>query len=389
VNVLFVDQFSQPGGAQQCLMELLPEVLARGWKAFLIAPGNEELVRRCREWEIPVHSLPLGSYTSGRKTMRDMLRFTLEVPRMRGAIRRAIAQHDIDLVFVNGPRALPAVAGTGRPVVFHAHSPIGGTLPRMLAERSVARTGAHVIAVSKFVARRYPAARVIYNGVPDYGIPGRSLRKHTARVGIVGRIAREKGHLDFIRAAHSIARESAGTRFFVYGERLFSEAGYERSVRAAAEGAPIEFCGWKSDAGATMRELDILVVPSDPSEAATRVIMEAFSAGTPVVAYRSGGIPELVEDGRTGVLVNWPDRESLARNVLSLMADPARMDRFSLAGRSEWDLRFRIRRFQKSVCDFMEEAMINACGRATFPAQPSEGRTTAATVSHERDTQNV
>ena len=371
MNVLFVDQFTQPGGAQQCLMDLLPEVQARGWNARVIAPGDGELALFCHEFGIPVHTLPLGAYTNGRKTVPDMLRFTLEVPRMRRAIGRVIAEHRVDLVCVNGPRALPAACGAGRPVIFHAHSPIAGKLPRMIAERSVRQMGATVIAVSEFVARRYPESRVIYNGVPDYSGFRRPFEGRAPRVGIVGRIAREKGHLDFVRVAHRVARASLDARFLVYGERLFSEARYDGEVRDAAKNAPVEFCGWKQDVGKVMRELDILVVPSDPSEAATRVIMEAFSAGTPVVAYRCGGIPELVEDGRTGVLVDWPEVELLAQGIISLISDPARMERLSLEGRGEWDRRFRIGRFRTSVCDVMNDVAGQTSADRSTASRPS------------------
>jgi glycosyltransferase involved in cell wall biosynthesis len=299
------------------------------------------------------------------------VRFAFEIPRMRRAIRRVIAEHDIDLVCVNGPRVLPAVAGVRHPVVFHAHSPIAGALPKMVAERTTRQVNATVVAVSNFVARRYPGARVIYNGVPDYGCSRRSFGGHPPRIGIVGRIAPEKGHLDFVRAAFAIARVVPDARFFVYGERLFSEARYDQDVRAAAKNAPVEFCGWKKDVGQVMRELDILVVPSDPSEAATRVIMEAFSAGTPVVAYRCGGIPELVEDGRTGVLVDWPDVYSMGRRIISLLLDPAAMERYSAAGRREWDRRFRIGTFRTSVCDVMK-----ASANCSTEATPLCGRDT-------------
>jgi glycosyltransferase involved in cell wall biosynthesis len=380
MNILFVDQFTQPGGAQQCLMDLLPEVLARRWNARLIAPGDGELARCCREFGIPVHPLPLGDYASGGKTPRDMVRFAFEVPRMRRAVRRVVAQHGIDLVCANGPRVLPAVNGIGRPVIFHAHSPIAGTLPRMIAEMSVRRADATVIAVSEFVSRRYPKSRVIYNGVPDYGGSTRTFGGRPPRVGIVGRIAPEKGHLDFVRVAIAIARVAPDARFLVYGERLFSGARYDREVRAAAKNAPVEFCGWKKDVGKVMRELDILVVPSDPSEAATRVIMEAFSAGTPVVAYGCGGIPELVEDGRTGLLVDWPDAGSLARRILSLLADPAAMERLSIAARSEWNRRFRIGMFRQHVCDVMRDAA---------GVHTSEPRDTASSPVSEHDTRRV
>jgi glycosyltransferase involved in cell wall biosynthesis len=355
VNILFVDQFSEPGGAQQCLMDLLPEVRARGWGARLLAPGEGELVQRCREAGVPVHPLPLGSYSSGGKNALDMVRYGIEIPRMRRALREVIAQHPVDLVHINGPRTLPAAWNIDRPVAFHAHSPVAGTLPRRMAEVSVRRSRAAVIAVSKFVARRYPGARVIYNGMPDHSGPGRVFSGRPARIGIVGRIAPEKGHLDFMRAARVVAETFSDARFFIYGERLFSAAAYDRKLRQAARDFPVEFCGWKSDAGAVMRDLDVLVVPSDPSEATPRVIMEALSAGTPVVAYRCGGIPELLEDGRTGLLVEWSDVDALSRTLLSLIGAPGLREQLSLAGRSEWARRFRIENYRTRVCDALAE----------------------------------
>jgi len=354
MNILIVDQFSQPGGAQQGLINLLPEVRARGWHAHMLAPGDGELIRWCREHGVPVYPLPLGSYSSGGKNALDILRYAFDVPRMMLAIRRIVADQGIDLVHINGARALPGAWNINRRVVFHAHSPVSGTLPRGLTELMVRRSRASVIAVSKFVALRYPDARVIYNGVPDYG-PVRKVALRATRIGLVGRIAPEKGHLDFVSAARTISEVSPDSRFFVYGERLFSEAGYDRRVREAAQNLPVEFCGWKNDAGAIMRNLDILVVPSDPTEAATRVIMEAFSAGTPVVAYRSGGIPELVDHGRTGLLVDWPDAAGLARAILSLIGDFRTRERLSVAGRTEWERRFDIGIYRARLCDALAE----------------------------------
>ena len=80
-----------------------------------------------------------------------------------------------------------------------------------------------------------------------------------------------------------------------------------------------------------------------------------------MIAYRSGGIPELVDDGRTGILTESPDAEALARSIRLLIADPAKMERLSVAGRREWESRFRLETFQQNACDFIE----NAAGRAT------------------------
>ena len=361
MNILFIDQFTDPGGAQCCLMNLLPEVKRRGWHPRLLAPGNGELAKWCSSCEIPVHSLPLRPCSNGTKTAMDLLRYSFDVPRMRAAIRRLILSHAIDVIYVNGPRPLPAVARLSRcsrsrvPVIFHAHSDIGGGFIRKLAGRSVRSAKATVIAASKFVAAAWPEARVIYNGVPDLSMGPRSFGNRQPRIGILGRISPEKGHLDFVRAARRVPAS-----FHVYGASLFSDPAYDLAVRAEARDAPVEFCGWTNDIGGALQKIDVLAVPSGPAEAATRVIMEAFSAGTPVVAYRAGGIPELVEHSRTGILTESPDAEALARALSLLIADPAEMARLSMAGRREWESRFRLEAFQQNVCDFIESVAARA-----------------------------
>jgi glycosyltransferase involved in cell wall biosynthesis len=350
VNILFVDQFSDPGGAQLCLRDLLPEVLGRGWQSRLMAPGPGEFV---------THPLALGPYTNGSKSMRDYLRFSIDMPRAALAIRRVVQEGSIDLLYVNGPRVLPAAIGISCPVVFHAHNHVSGFVPRTLVSQSVRLTGALVIAASQFIARAYTEARVIYNGVADLSGGPRSFQNRPVRIGIIGRIAPQKGQLDFVRAAGII--ENA--RFFVFGEELFGNSRYTRAVKDLAANAPVEFRGWTNDVGGALRDLDILAVPSGRAEAATRVIPEAFSAGTPVVAYRAGGIPELIEHGRTGVLTERPDFESLARSLQALAGDQAMLERLSAAGRTEWERRFRVETFRTNICDLLETHVQSSASR--------------------------
>lgn len=374
MNILFLDQFSEPGGAQLCLKDLMPEVLRRGWNPCLMAPGEGELVTWAQRAGIPAEPLPLGSYTSGRKTARDFLRFMADGPRMAKAVRGAMRRHRVDMVYVNGPRALPAVAALASPVVFHAHSHVGRRAERALVDWSVRSSGACVIAASEFVARPYREAtnpkrvHVIYNGVADLqrsaadqqrGAADQQRRAHDfarrpPRIGILGRIAREKGHADFVKAAKQIAASGSAAEFLVYGDKLFGGAAFDAEVRAMARDLPVNFCGWTDNVAAALGDLEILAVPSGPEEAATRVILEAFSAGTPVVAYRSGGIPEIIEDKRTGILAAAADSASLAESLLALMNDPPMMERLAAAGRREWQRRFKVERFRSAICDLLE-----------------------------------
>jgi hypothetical protein len=356
VKILFIDQFSDTGGAQLCLRDVITECMARGWQPVLMVPGQGPLIEWSRRLGIPTYPLPLSLYTNGRKTLADFARFGIDVPRVRLAVRRIVAREKPDLVYVNGPRVLPAAAGLTRPVVFHAHSSVQGWHERRIVRWSVRSSQATVIAASEFIAAQHESATVIYGGVADLWScgPARAFGRRTARVGFIGRIAREKGVIDFVRAARQLAGSGADVEFLIYGEPIFGEPAYEPEVRALAEGAPVTFCGWTDDLARAHADLELLVVPSGAREAATRVIMEAFSAGTPVVAYPSGGIPELVDHGRTGLLTDLADCESLARSVGDLLQDRGLMERLSAAGREEWERRFRVERFRQSVCDLLE-----------------------------------
>jgi glycosyltransferase involved in cell wall biosynthesis len=360
LNILFLDQFSEPGGAQLCLKDLMPEVLRRGWNPRLMLPGDGDLVVWAKASGIPTHPLPLGPYSNGRKTPRDFLKFLVEAPRMASAVRETVKRWRVDVVYVNGPRVLPAVAGLSCAVLFHSHSHVRRRIERGVIDWTLRNVGATVVAASDYVAAPYRRAgkttrvHTIYNGVADLDGDRRDFSRRPVRIGIIGRIAPEKGHADFIQAARRMSSSGVGAEFLVYGKSLFGNAGFERDIRAAARELPVAFCGWTSDVASALHNLEILAVPSGTDEAATRVILEAFSAGTPVVAYGAGGIPEIVEPQRTGILTASSDAAGLATALEQLMNDPSALERLSGAGRREWQRRFRVERFRTVICDLIE-----------------------------------
>jgi glycosyltransferase involved in cell wall biosynthesis len=360
MKILFADQFSEMGGAQTCLTELLEEVLHRGWQAEVIAPGSGPLHEECAKRGIPSSSLPLARYASGHKTSTDILRYGFDSVRAGLAIRKAARRFNADLIYVNGPRALPAavLGAAATPIVFHAHSYPDREYARRITRWCVSRKKMTVLAISQFAARPFAGLdesrlRIIYNGVSDHGFLARP-RTEPQCIGIIGRISHEKGQRDFVRAAGMMTAARPNLRFVIFGAALFADGVYESEVRAAAQGLPVEFRGWTDDVSGALREIDILAVPSGPAEGATRVIMEAFSAGTPVVAYPSGGIPELIRHRETGLLTRERRAEDLALSLTELLNDPELMHRLSTQGRQEWESRFQLPRWQREICDFIQ-----------------------------------
>src|ERR1035441_6534222 len=333
MNLLLLDQFSDPGGAQQNLLELLPAIRDAGWHALVGLPGEGELFERVRALGFQAEAIGCGPYGSGRKSAADVGRFLAGTPRLARQMRRMARRADADLVYLNGPRLLPAaaMAGLGLPVLFHAHSYLGSAAARRLAGWALGRMDAWVVGQCEFVAApwrpfvRPQRTRVIYNGVAGPAPAQARSRAGPPRIGCIGRIAPEKGQREFVAAAARIHRALPQCRFAIYGAPLFGEsaaARYTAQVHADAEGLPLEFGGWADDIHECMAQLDLRLVPSAGQEATTRVILEAFAAGLPVIAFPSGGIPEVVEDGVTGMLAN--TSEDMARRSIELLTSDAR-----------------------------------------------------------------
>jgi glycosyltransferase involved in cell wall biosynthesis len=235
-------------------------------------------------------------------------------------------------VYLNGTvagRHLPALRGAW--TVLHVHD-IVTRVPRFWRAANV------VLADSQAVADAlHPLpAEVVYCPVelepPEVEPPWPAGDGPV--VACVGRIEPRKGVLDFANAAAAIRAGSPHARVIVIGGNpLGADPGYVAAVQTARE---VEHYGWVDDAAGLMRNVDVLVAPSHQEPFGT-VVAEAMAAGTPVVATRVGGLPEVVEDGVSGRLVEPGDSPALAAAVLDVLARREQMGAAARAGAQRFD----------------------------------------------------
>ena len=364
MRLLILDQFSDPGGAQQVLLELLPAIRRRGWHALVGLPGEGAMFASLHAVGADVEQISCGPFRSGPKSSADAARLLAQLPRLALQIRRLAARIRPDLIYVNGPRLLPAVAlaRLRPPVLFHSHSYLPSGLARTLAGRALRRTNAFTIAVCEFVAQVWrawlPAARVqvIYNGVSGPSAARRRAAHHQLAIGCIGRIAPEKGQREFLQAATVIHRSLPNARFVICGAPAFGDraaARYFEQVRTAATGLPVNFTGWVTDVYPILEDLDVLLVPSAGHEATTRVILEAFAAQVPVIAFRAGGIPEIIEHGSNGFLAG--SAGELAQLSIDLLgSEPRRLQTITDRAAADWRTRFTLDHFHRQVLEVIE-----------------------------------
>ncbi len=240
--------------------------------------------------------------------------------------------------------------------------------------------------------------RVIYYGFPAPGTMGREeveqIRLEVRRefglpesVKLVGMVARVEPQKDFVTLARAAARTVAAepdVRFLIVGGTSHTAEQREhyplvrRELEESGVASHFHFTGFRRDVDRLLRALDVFVL-STHWEGLPLAMVEAMLREIPVVATAVDGIPEVVQDGRTGLLVPHEDDMELAAKILSLLRDPERAVVMGRAGRDWARAVFSEERFADEICQLYHDVLV-AHGRTTPPLGASgTGRPPAAT----------
>ncbi len=237
----------------------------------------------------------------------------------------------------------------------------------------------HLIAVSKAIEhklvdeeRTTVPVTLIYNGVDlerydhqepcctlpeEYGFePGSQI------VGVVARLEPEKGHPTLLDAWPRVLRAVPDTYLMVVGEGSRRDA-LEAQARELRIAHRVVFTGRRDDVPAVTAALDVAVLPSY-REAQGLTILEAMALSRPVVASNVGGIPEMIEDGVTGLLVPPHDADALADAIIRLLRDHPYADTLARAGHDLVHDRFCIELMVRAV-----ETIYDEGARAVRPTE--------------------
>jgi glycosyltransferase involved in cell wall biosynthesis len=139
-----------------------------------------------------------------------------------------------------------------------------------------------------------------------------------------------KGHRLFLEAAQKVLTQLHAIRFLVVGDGALRNELEAFSKDLGVEDNVI-FCGYRDDIPEILAGSNILVSAS-LAEHFGRVIIEAMAMAKPVVGTRAGGVPEIVIDGQTGILIEPTSSEEMAQAILSLLADPRHAREMGVAG---------------------------------------------------------
>jgi glycosyltransferase involved in cell wall biosynthesis len=312
-----------PGGTERQTLELVRRLDRRRFSVHVACFHREgDWLPLVEEYADSVSEFPVSSFTSG------------SVLRAAGAFRswcreRAIAVLHAGDLYAN-IFALPLAASAGVPVRVGSRRELNPdkTAAQLAAQRCAYVFAHKVVANSSAAVRRLRQEGVlrraiarIANGIDLDAFHPAARPAALERLVTVARLRREKGHDTLVEAFAVVAREVPGASLTVAGDGPLRAELAERVAALGLE-ARVHFTGHCGDVPAALRGHGAFVLASR-SEAFPNAVIEAMASGLPVVATAVGGIPELIEHGRNGILVQPGRAEELARALVDLLLRPS------------------------------------------------------------------
>ncbi|MDD5155237.1 MAG: lipopolysaccharide heptosyltransferase II [Candidatus Omnitrophica bacterium] len=358
MNILQILPELHVGGVETGTVDLAKYLVRMGHKAVVVSAGGE-LVKELEacgavHYQLPVH----------KKSIVSIIK---NIPRLEEIINKE------EIHIVHARSRVPAWSAyfasrrTGRAFITTCHgyykkhpfSYVMGWAKRVIVLSNViARHMIEDFAVPleriRLVPRSVDLEKFKYIR-PD------QKRKEDFNVGIIGRITPIKGHLYFIKAMAKVAKSVARLKIWIVGDAPVSKSSYKEELQVLVKRLGLwnytQFLGTQRDIPAVLSNLDLLVMATTTQEAFGRVIVEAQACGVPVVATKVGGVVDVIDDGKTGLLVPAADPESMAEAILKVYKDKELSAGFAEAAYKKVQEEYNVELMVKNTLKVYEDAL--------------------------------
>src|SRR5436309_15546556 len=351
---LHVDTARTWRGGQNQVLLTVNGLRSMGQRASLVAHPDGELRRRAAEGLdlIPIAPRTEMDLSAAWRLSRVIGRLRPDIVHAHDAHGVAMAALALSMVAASAKRAggrAPALVAARR-VDFHLR---GNSLSRWKQRQVDCFIAASEAIRQMLIADGVPAARTVtvHEGIDvdrAAAAPAVSLHEtlwlpHQAPiVGNVAALVPHKGQRHLIDAAHLVVQQIPDARFVILGEGELREQ-LERQIRDHHLEKHVLLAGFRTDVLGCIKSFDLFAM-SSVTEGLGTSLLDAMACSRPIVATRAGGIPEIVEDGVTGVLVPPRDHRAMADAIVRLLNDPALRRQMGGAGLARVRARFTVDR---------------------------------------------
>jgi glycosyltransferase involved in cell wall biosynthesis len=332
----------------------------------LLASGGEVFVEALRERGIETVTIGAGPHFN---------------PRLIGRLRREIRDYQPDVVHTHlvhadlYAAASAATTGTARISTVHGPGAFARRFPTRAVTRLVGRLSPLTIAISHHVRRRLEdsgqrrrgTVRVVHYGLDSSGWSANESERADLRnsfgltrddlaVAICARLIPGKGHELLFEATALALDRASSLRVLVAGDGPLRDALESRAAQLPPQ--TVRLLGFLNEVSGLMKACDVLVFPTSPKldEGFGLAALEAMAAERAVVATRVGALPEVVDPGRTGLLVPPEDPSALAEALIELATQPDLAREMGRRGRDRAQAEFGVERMVSRTLAVYREA---------------------------------
>lgn len=363
-TVLYVHSSAGRYGADRQLLLMAGGLDPSRYRPLVVLPEAGELAGDLRGAGVEVHVRPLAVLRRALMSPRGLAGVSAAWAADARALHSLVRARRVDLVHSNTSVTLggAAAARLARvPHVWHVREIFTGFERQWPALRRLLLTAAAVPCVSEATRAQFAGAskaELLRDGLPL--VPATRARRDAARaalglapdpaqrglvVAVLGRVSAWKGQDVLVRAlAAPELADRDGVTVLVAGAAWPGEEHHERALHALARqlgvGGRVRHIGFRPDVANVLGAADIVAVPSTAPDPLPNAAIEAAAAGCCVVASDHGGLPEILSDGISGLLVAPSDPGALARAIAGLADDPVRCARLGAAAQSDVTARF-------------------------------------------------
>ena len=349
------------GGAEQALLILIAGLKRQGWRSVLMyhaSPGIAPLIEGAAQLDVELWPVP--RMPDGMQGARRVWPFSRELYARRPDVFHGHLTWPLACKFGLVGAIIVRVPAIVATMQLYVEFPLG--LSIFVQQRLIVAGVGRYVAVSQDVAERlirklrWPARKiqVIHNcvsAVPECVAHNPIERTGRPVVLTVARLDEQKGHRYLLEAAARIPE----AQFVLAGDGPLRPS-LEAQARSLGVEGRVKFLGYRNDIADLLVDCDIFVLPS-LYEGLPLSILEAMSAGKPVIATQIGGTDEAVIAGETGLLVPPADSTALAAAIRSLLTDRPLAQHLASAGRARVEQEFSEARMVQQVIDVYNELL--------------------------------
>ncbi len=359
INILFLHAGAEMYGADKVLLDLVRGLDRSVFKPYVILPCNGVLVGAFEKEQINVEVIPYPIMRRKYFNIKGIINYLFGLVKYSKQLTLIAKERNIDIVHTSTAATFEGsliCKKLGIPHLWSIHEII--IKPKImyrLTSRWISKNASITITDSSAVKEHLLASKlfnqndihVIYNGVDsnrfkpendclylrdEWNIPDNAVV-----IGMMGRVNSWKGQLEFLEAANIVMSKRPNVFTVFIGSAFDGEEWREQELSNAIAKSPFR-CriinkGYRTDSEGIYKLFDIFVLPSTNPDPFPTVVLEAMATGKPIVAYKHGGVCEMISDGENGLLAEVRNPKDLSLKIMTLIDDEGLRSKMGKASR--------------------------------------------------------